>query len=78
MNRRVIVLAACLFGIAFLGARSISAQVRNPSALTLAQPQVIAGPDVGFRIVRMEGSTPVGQVVVRINGAWVAAEVSPK
>jgi len=81
MTRRALVLAASLIAIAFMKADSTSAQARqDPSlrgdALTLAQPFVLAGPDVGFRVVRMDRQIPVGQIVVRINGAWVAAETS--
>jgi len=36
-------------------------------------PRVLADGDVGFRIVGMRGQTPVGQLVVRINGEWVKA-----
>jgi hypothetical protein len=81
MTRRAVVLAVSLLAMAFMEGASTSAQISpNPSvrgdALTLAQPFVLAGPDVGFRIVRMDAQIPVGQIVVRINGAWVAAETS--
>jgi hypothetical protein len=83
MTRRALVLAAALLAIAFIEGDSTSAQVSPvPSlrgdALTLAQPFVLAGPDVGFRVVRMDGQIPVGQIVVRLNGAWVAADTSKK
>jgi len=39
-------------------------------------PRVLAGEDVGFRVEGLRGgSTPVGTVVVRIDGQWVEAEV---
>jgi hypothetical protein len=39
-------------------------------------PTVVAGGDVGFRVEGLRGgSTPVGTLVVRVNGAWVEAEV---
>ncbi len=83
MTRRVLVVAATLLAITFMKTDSTSAQVgQNPSVrgdlLTLTQPFVLAGPDVGFRVVRMDGQIPIGQIVVRINGAWVAAETSRK
>jgi hypothetical protein len=83
MTRRALVLAASLLAITFMKTDSTSAQAgQDPSLrgdmLTLAQPFVLAGPDVGFRVVRMDGQIPVGQIVVRINGAWVAAETSRK
>ena len=81
MTRRVLILVALLLAIGFTGRNDTSAQVaQEPSVrgdmLTLTQPLVLSGPDVGFRVVRMDGRTPVGQVVVRINGAWVAADTA--
>ena len=37
-------------------------------------PVVLAGPDVGFRMTGVKGDTPVGQLVVRINGEWKVVE----
>jgi hypothetical protein len=78
MTRRALILVALLLAIGFIARRGTSAQVaQEPSLrgnpLTLTQPLVLSGPDVGFRVVRMDGQTPVGLIVVRINGAWVAA-----
>jgi hypothetical protein len=39
-------------------------------------PNVVAGENLGFRVEGLRGgSTPVGTVVVRVNGQWVEAEV---
>jgi hypothetical protein len=80
MSRRAVILAASLLAITCMGSDSTSAQANRQSfigdPLALVQPIVLAGPDVGFRVIRMDGSIPVGQIVVRINGAWVAAETS--
>jgi hypothetical protein len=81
MTRRVLILVAALLAIGFVAGRQTSAQVsedasRRGDVLTLRQPFVLAGPDVGFRVIRMDGQIPVGQVVVKIDGAWVAAETS--
>jgi Mn2+/Fe2+ NRAMP family transporter len=35
----------------------------------------IFGSDIGFRVNGMRGNTPVGSVMVRINGQWVQAEL---
>ena len=37
-------------------------------------PVVLAGPDIGFRMQAQKGGTPVGQLVVRIDGEWRAVE----
>jgi hypothetical protein len=81
MTRRVLILAASLLAITLMEGGSMSAQVGQElrflgGDLTLTQPVVLAGPDVGFRVLRMNGQIPVGQIVVRINGAWVAADTS--
>ena len=38
-------------------------------------PTVMTGGDLGFRVEGLRGGQPVGTVVVRVNGEWVAAEV---
>jgi hypothetical protein len=81
MTRRVLILVAALLAIGFVAGRQTSAQVsedasRRGDVLTLTQPSILAGPDVGFRVVRMDGQIPVGHLVVRINGVWVAADTS--
>jgi len=37
-------------------------------------PVVLAGPDIGFRMTGVKRGTPVGQLVVRINGDWKVVE----
>jgi hypothetical protein len=65
--RRFIV--ACCLGIALLAfgrwayAQSFGTQ-RVP-------PTVISGNDIGFRIEGTRGDTPVGTLVIRVNGEWV-------
>lgn len=80
MTRRILTVVALLaVATGCIAGRGMSAQVaQQPSAgdpLTLAQPLVLSGPDVGFRVVRMDGEIPVGEIVVRMNGAWVAASI---
>ena len=38
-------------------------------------PRIISGADVGFRVTGLRGDTPVGVVVLRVNGRWVEAEI---
>ena len=64
--RRLIV--ECCLGIALLAVGTWAyAQVRT-QAVT---PTVISGDDLGFRIEGTKGDTPVGTLVIRINGEWV-------
>ena len=50
----------------------VSAQVM-PSPVD--PPIVVSGSDVGFRISGRKGSTPVGTIVVKVNGQWVDAQL---
>ena len=38
------------------------------------EPRILSGPDLGFRVVGMRGNTPVGDVVIRVDGQWIAAD----
>jgi hypothetical protein len=46
------------------------------AAPRLQAPTIIAGNDLGFRVESHKGVTPVGVLVVRINGQWVEAQFS--
>ena len=37
----------------------------------LAEPVVLSGVDVGFRVTGRRGDTAIGQFVVRLDGRWV-------
>lgn len=38
-------------------------------------PMVISGADFGFRVEGNRGGTPVGTLIVKMNGQWVEAEI---
>ena len=42
---------------------------------TPVTPTVVSGADFGFRVEGNRGGTPVGTLVVKMNGQWVEAEV---
>lgn len=44
-------------------------------AIERVTPRIMSGGDVGFRVEGLRGGTPVGTVVVQVNGQWVAAEI---
>jgi hypothetical protein len=46
-------------------------RVAPPPGQDSQNPTVISGGDVGFRVERWEGETPVGRWVVRSEGKWV-------
>jgi hypothetical protein len=63
--RVLFVAAAALMAFgAWAGAQVFSRTPVDP-------PMIISGADVGFRVTAYERSTPVGTLVVRINGQWV-------
>ena len=39
-------------------------------------PKVFAGEDIGFRMTARKGDTPVGQLVVKVDGEWKEVEFS--
>jgi hypothetical protein len=49
----------------------VSAQVLQHRAET---PVVLAGSDIGFRVESRRGNTPIGKLVVRVDGQWVEAQ----
>ena len=63
-----LVLALGLFsaGVAIGAAQAVNAQ---PVPL-----RVMSGDDFGFRVQGRKGDTPVGTLVVRVNGEWVEVQ----
>ena len=45
--------------------------------ITPVPPRVMTGSDLGFQVEGLRGETAVGRLVVRVNGRWVDAEVTP-
>jgi hypothetical protein len=79
--RRLI--AIVVLGTAFGAGRWTHAQAPIPAPNVQpppgVQPQIqgfdiISGSDIGFRVDRYRGRTPVGTLVVRVNGQWVEPE----
>ena len=76
MLRRLIVVLVLVVVFA-AGRWTTQAQVPVPSPAPRGQaqaPTVISGADIGFRVDRHKGSTPVGVLVVRVDGQWVEPE----
>ncbi len=64
---RLLVVASVLV-VTFAAGRWAQGQGIQPQT-----PTVISGNDIGFRIDGRKGNTPLGRLVVRINGEWVEA-----
>jgi hypothetical protein len=68
MNIRQWTVACCL-GIALLAVGAwVYGQTFESQPVT---PTVVSGADIGFRIEGVKGDTPVGTLVIRVNGQWV-------
>jgi hypothetical protein len=73
MSVRVWICLVVLWACSLFGAGAwASAQGRQWTPLA---PSVLAGDDVGFRVEWMNGRTPTGTLVVRVNGEWVEARI---
>ena len=72
---RVKHLVGALFAtlLVVIAAAWLTAQV---VAVRPVPPKVMTGADVGFRVEGIRGSTPVGVIVVRVNGEWVEADIA--
>jgi hypothetical protein len=64
-----LVMIPCILGTLLAAGILVQRQTIQPQT-----PTVITGLDLGFRIDSRKGSTPVGVLVVRINGQWVEVE----
>jgi hypothetical protein len=69
------------FGLIVLGAVSaaaagswVHAQAPLGRIPSLQPPTIISGGDLGFRVDSRKGDTPVGTLVVRVDGQWVEVE----
>jgi hypothetical protein len=68
-RRLVWVLVVVLVAVAAAWSYAQSLQV------TPVTPTVISGADFGFRVEGNRAGTPVGTLVVKMNGQWVEAEL---
>ena len=64
-----------VLGVTFVGVSAIAygqAAIRPQPV----EPRILTGEDLGFRMTARKGETPVGQLVVRIDGEWREVEFS--
>jgi hypothetical protein len=74
MSIRVIVSLAMLWVVSLFVASGVRAQVFEIPR-PLPEPRIVSGPDFGFRIEADQSGTPVGKLVVRVDGKWIEARV---
>ena len=80
MNNRLLSRRALLGSLVGVGASAtLAAQMSKPQLITPggqpAEPPVISGSDIGFRVRGIESDgTRTGELVVRVDGDWVGAK----
>ena len=67
---RSLVLTAVL-GSTLAAAGWLHAQVPFPRLLPPDAQTILSGNDIGFRVEGHNGNTPLGRLVVRVNGQWM-------
>jgi hypothetical protein len=73
MKLQRVAAACCVLLLTVLTTAWVTAQV---VAVKPVPPKVMTGADVGFRVEGIRGATPVGVLVVKINGEWVEADIA--
>ena len=61
-----------LVGAWLLSLLAVGAFAQSRAITPLAEPITLTGADIAFRVEAMEGNRPVGKLIVRHNGRWVA------
>ena len=62
-------LAGCLLVVTFFGGAAWGSAQSHFATQPVA-PVVLSGSDIGFRMHGRKAGTPVGELVVRIDGEW--------
>ena len=73
---RWISILAAVVAIGLLGVWE-RAGAQGALAVRPVTPRVLSGGDFGFRVEGVKGETPVGRLVVQVNGQWVPVDVAP-
>ncbi len=69
MSIRTRIVVAVLWTASLVCVALVSAQTRR--MVPLAQPVIVSGSDVGFRVEGHVGNRPAGVLVIRVNGEWI-------
>ena len=73
MSFRVLVMLVVLW-LTSLFAVGTVARTQLYGLEPLPEPVVMSGSEIGFRVEGWNGHEPVGRVVIRVNGEWVAPQ----
>ena len=76
MSTKAIVSLALVWVLSlFVVASAVKAQVFEIPR-PLPEPRIVSGPDFGFRVEADLKGTPVGRLVIRVDGKWIEARVT--
>ena len=75
MSRGALVLLIALWCGSLLATANWAGAQWSQPWVPLAEPVVLTGNDIGFRVHGMHGDTPMGVIVLRANDEWVEAEL---
>jgi hypothetical protein len=67
------VLIGCLILLAFVAGASWGA-TQFGGGQPVIPPTVYSGSEIGFRMTARKGDTPIGRLVVRVDGEWKEVE----
>ena len=73
MKRRLFWIALAVLTLVTAGWAYAQAVMVKP-----VTPTVLTGGDIGFRVEGDRGGTPVGELVVKVNGQWVPADFNTR
>ena len=48
-----------------------------PDGMITEAPTIVVGPDLGFRLERMQNDIAIGKLVVRVDGRWIETGSNP-
>ena len=71
---KVKIVVAGLWIVSLIGSAALTAHAQRTLRPAGKGREVVAGPEVGFRIDRYNGETPVGELVVKRDGTWIAVQ----
>lgn len=75
MSRSAVVLLIAMWFGSLLAVASWADAQLFPRWFPLAEPVVLTGDEIGFRVHGMHGDTPMGVIVVRAGDEWVEPEL---
>ncbi len=66
---------AVFFCVGLLSVYAWAQTAQIPPPLLAPPTGVVSGNDIGFRVDRVEKGRAMGRLMVRVNGAWIEADV---